>query len=311
MGLQYKDYYDILGVTRAASQDDIRKAYRKLAKRHHPDVSKEKDSDARYREINEAYEVLKDPDKRAKYDTLGADWQQGQDFTPPPGWGNMGGGGHVEYGGEWDSFSDFFKTIFGGLGGFGGGGFGDVFNWASRSGRRVVQQRDSEVELELSLEDAARGGLHAFSLRSSGSSVSQTINVKLPRGIINGSRIRLPGKAPGGGDIYVTLRIAPHPVFAAEGHNLTRALKIEPWQAVLGGTVAVSTLFGSVDVKIPPGIQNGQKLRLKGKGLPMRDKNGVGDALNGDLYVRVEVGIPKVLTERQKELWEELAKSGQ
>jgi curved DNA-binding protein len=301
MALQYKDYYEILGVARDASQDDIRKAYRKLAKRYHPDVSKEKNADARYREINEAHEVLKDPDKRSKYDTLGPNWQQGQDFTPPPGWEDTGG--RVEYGGEWDSFSDFFKTVFGGLGGsfsgFGGG----------PRGRRVVQQRDSEVELELSLEEAARGGTHTFSLRSSGRAGAQAINVKLPRGIIEGSRIRLPGKSPGGGDLYVTLHIAPHPVFAAEGHNLTRALKIEPWQAVLGGTVAVSTLFGSVDVKIPPGIQNGQKLRLKGKGLPMRDKDGTDQ--NGDLYVRIEVNIPKYLTEKQKELWEELAKLGQ
>ena len=298
MALQYKDYYEILGVARSASQDDIRKAYRKLAKQYHPDISKEKNADARYREINEAYEVLKDPDKRAKYDTLGADWQQGQDFTPPPGWGDRGG--YVEYGGEWDSFSDFFKTVFGGFGARGG----DVFGGASRSGRRVVHQRDSEVELVLSLEDAARGGTHTFSLHSSGGGAPQTINVKLPRGIIEGSRIRLPGKAPGGGDINVTLHIAPHAIFTVEGHNLTRALRIEPWQAVLGCTIAVSTLFGSVDVKIPAGIQNGQKLRLKGKGLPMRDND---DAF-GDLYVRIEVNIPKFITEKQKELWEELAK---
>ena len=302
MALQYKDYYEILGVKRGASQDDIRKAYRKLAKKFHPDVSKEKNADARYREINEAYEVLKDPDKRTKYDTLGAGWQQGQDFTPPSGWG---GGTRVEYGGEWDGFSDFFKTIFGG---FGGGEFREAFggfNGTSRKGRHGIQKRDSEVELELSLEDAARGGTHTFSLQSYGRDEPLLINVKLPRGIINGSRIRLPGKATGGGDIYVTLHIAPHPVFSIEGHNLTCSLKIEPWQAVLGGTVVVSTLFGSVDVKIPPGIQNGQKLRLKGKGLPMRGKDD-----NGDLFVRIEINIPKYLTERQKELWEELAKLG-
>ena len=300
MALQYKDYYEILGVKRGASQDDIRKAYRGLAKQYHPDISKEKNADARYREINEAYEVLKDPDKRVKYDTLGADWQQGQDFTPPHGWGS--GGARVEYGGDWDNFSDFFKTIFGGAGAGEFGGF-SRFGGASGQRRRAAQQRDSEVELELSLEDAARGGTHTFSLSSSMRSAPQTINVKLPRGIIDGSRIRLAGKAPGGGDLYVTVRIAPHPTFKVEGHNLTRALKIEPWQAVLGGTVAVSTLFGSVDVKVPPGIQNGQKLRLKEKGLPMRDNDD-----NGDLFVRIEINIPKFLTERQKELWEELAK---
>ena len=307
MALQYKDYYEILGVTRTASQDNIRKAYRKLAKQYHPDVSKDKNADVRYREINEAYEVLKDPDKRAKYDALGADWQQGQNFTPPNWGGGMGGGTRVEYGGEGDNFSDFFKIIFGD---YEREGFRNVYNGASRPGRRVAQQRDSEVELELSLEDVAKGGTHTFLLRSA-DGAQQSINVKLPQGIIEGSRIRLPGKAPGGGDIYVTLHITPHPVFTVEGHNLIRALRVEPWQAVLGSTVAVSTLFGSVDVKIPPGIQNGQKLRLKGKGLPTRNKDAAAGVLNGDLYVRIEVNIPKFLTERQKELWEELAKLGQ
>ncbi|MDR2179915.1 MAG: DnaJ domain-containing protein [Synergistaceae bacterium] len=292
MAVQYKDYYEILGVSRAASQDEIRKAYRRLAKKHHPDVSKEKGSDTRYKEINEAYEVLKDPDKRVKYDTLGPHWQQGQDFTPPPGWG---GGPDVEFGGEWSSFSDFFKTI------FGGGGFGDVFagQGVPGSGTRMMR-RDSEVKLELPLEEAAKGGLHTFSFRAPNQS-AQTVNVNLPRGIVEGSRIRLPGKAPGGGDIYVTLHIAPHPVFEVDGHNLVRGVKVAPWQAVLGGTVSVGTLDGSVDMKLPPGTQSGQKLRLKGKGLPKRNEG------SGDLFVRIEVVIPKHLTEKQKRLWEELA----
>jgi len=298
VSLEYKDYYEILGVPRSASQDEIRKAYRKLAKQYHPDVSKEKNADVRYREINEAHEVLKDPETRAKYDTLGANWQQGQNFSPPPNWG----GARVEYGGEHGNFSDFFKTIFGGgfEGAFSGGN--DFGGFSKGAGRRA--QRDSEIELKFSLEDIAVAGTHSFSL-SSGRSAPQTINVKLPRGVTEGSRIRLPGKSPAGGDLYVTVRIESHPVFKADGHNLTRTLKIEPWQAVLGGTVAVSTLFGSVDVKVPPGIQNGQKLRLKGKGLPQRSNDD-----NGDLFVRIEVNIPKNLTEKQKELWEELAKLG-
>lgn len=287
MGVEYKDYYGILGVERTASQDDIRKAYRKLAKKYHPDVSKDKNADARYREINEAYEVLKDPDKRNRYDTLGANWQQGQDFefTPPPDWG-----GRVEYGGEWASFSDFFKTIFGDA--------GNVFSGARR-------KRDSQVELVLSLEEIARGGPRTLTLRSPGQA-ERTINVNLPRGISEGSRIRLRGKALGGGDLYVTLHLAPHPVFEAEGHDLTRSLKVAPWQAALGGTVSVGALDGNVEMKLPPGTQNGQKLRLKGKGLPKRDNEG-----NGDLYVRVEITIPKRLTQRQKELWEELARLGE
>ncbi|MDR1379789.1 MAG: DnaJ domain-containing protein [Synergistaceae bacterium] len=300
MAVQYKDYYEILGVTRTASQDEIRKAYRKLAKKYHPDVSKEKNADARYREINESYEVLKDPDKRAKYDTLGANWEQGQDFTPPPGW--QGGGPQVEFGGEWSSFSDFFKTIFGGTGGT--GGFGGAFSGGAFSGTGArVQRRDREVILQLSLEEATRGGTHSLSLVFPGQR-AQTINVNLPRGIVNGSRIRLPGKAPEGGDIYVTLQITPHSVFEVEGHDLIRVVKVEPWRAVLGGMVSVGTLDGSVEMKLPAGIQNGQKLRLRGKGLPKRNDS------NGDLFVRVEVAIPKDLTEKQKALWEELAKLG-
>ena len=150
MSVQYKDYYGILGVPRTATADEIRKAHRKLAKKYHPDVSKEKDADVRYREINEAYEVLKDPDKRGRYDTLGANWEQGQDFTPPPGW--QGGGTRVEFGGDMGGFSDFFKTLF-------GGGFADIFAGA---GSRAPVRRDSEVDLELTLEDAVRGGTHTL-----------------------------------------------------------------------------------------------------------------------------------------------------
>jgi curved DNA-binding protein len=300
--MEYKDYYEILGVERAASQNDIRKAYRKLAKKYHPDVSKEKNADARYREINEAYEVLKDPDKRAKYDMLGANWEQGQDFSPPPGWQGTGGPS-VEFGGEWGSFSDFFKTIF-------GGGLGDVFagqraGSAQTTGRGI--QRNSEVELELPLEDAAQGGTRTLSYRTQGRAEPHTIRVKLPRGITEGSRIRLPGKGPGGGDIYVTLHIAPHPVFEVDGYNLARTVKVAPWQAALGGVVSVGTLDGNVDMKLPQGTQGGQKFRLRGKGLPKREHKEGAESY-GDLSVRVEISIPKHLTEKQKELWEELAR---
>jgi curved DNA-binding protein len=199
------------------------------------------------------------------------------------------------------NFSDFFKTV------FGGGGFGDVF--AERGAgpvraARAGSRRDSEVELELSLEDAARGGAHTLSLRTPERAEPGTIRVKLPRGITEGSRIRLPGKGPGGGDLYVTLHIAPHPVFEVSGHNLARAVKVAPWRAALGGTVSVGTLDGSVDMKLPPGTQGGQKFRLKGKGLPRREG---GEESYGDLSVLVEISIPKHLTEKQKELWEALA----
>ncbi|MDR1649574.1 MAG: DnaJ domain-containing protein [Synergistaceae bacterium] len=299
MAVEYKDYYEILGVGRTASQSEIRKAYRKLAKKYHPDVSKEKNADARYREINEAYEVLKDPDKRVKYDTLGANWEQGQNFSPPPGWQGAGAGArkpHVEFGGDWGNFSDFFKTIF-------GGGFGDAFADQGVAERNI--HRDSEVDLELSLEDAARGGTHTLSFQTQRHAAPHTIRVKLPKGITEGSRIRLPGKAPGGGDICVTLHIAPHPVFEVDGYNLSRTVKVAPWQAALGGMISIETLDGNVEMKLPQGTQGGQKFRLRGKGLPKREGSG---ETHGNLSVRVEISIPKHLTKKQKELWEELAR---
>ena len=298
MSVQYKDYYEILGVSRKASAEEIRRAYRKLAKQYHPDVSKEKNAEARYKEINEAYEVLKDPDKRQKYDTLGMNWQAGQDFTPPPGWqgGGMPGGMRMEFGGDMGGFSDFFKTLFGG-----GGGFGDLFGGGGMGGRPM--RRDSEVDLELTLEDAVRGGTHTLVLSGSGGT-RQTMNVRLPQGITDGSQIRLPGKASGGGDIYVNIRLAKHPVFEVNGCDLTREVKVAPWDAALGGDIRVETLDGSVTMKMPPGIQDGQRLRLRGKGMP---KRGGG---NGDLFVKVRVDIPRHLTDRQRELWQELAKLG-
>ena len=300
MSVQYKDYYEILGVSRKASADEIRKAYRKLAKQYHPDVSKEKNAEARYKEINEAYEVLKDPEKREKYDTLGMNWQAGQDFTPPPGWqgGGMPGGVRMEFGGDMGSFSDFFKTLFGG-----GSGLSDLFGGAAAGGYGVhPMRRDSEVDLELSLEDAVRGGTHTLVLNGQGG--RRTLNVRLPQGISDGSQIRLPGKADGGGDIYVNIRLARHPVFEVSGHDLTRDVKVAPWDAALGSDIRVETLTGSVTMKMPPGMQDGQRLRLRGKGLP---KRGGG---SGDLFVRVRVEIPRHLTDRQRELWQELAKLG-
>lgn len=286
--MKYKDYYAILGISRDAKPADIKKAYRKLSKQYHPDVNKEAGAEEKYKEINEAYEVLKDPDKRQKYDTLGQNWQQGQDFTPPPGWQ------HVEFGGDMGDFSDFFQTLFGGAGG-GFGGFSDIFSGGSY---RQPVSRDMEVNLTLSLEDAIGGGTHTLMFGN------RKLSVRLPKGITEGSQIKLPGKSERGGDIYVNIHIAPHKIFTVEDYDLIREMKVPVYDAVLGKDIAVPTLSGEVTVKMPAGIQDGQKLRLKGKGMPKRDGS------NGDMYVRIRVEIPRYLNDKQKALWQELSKLG-
>ena len=294
MGVQYKDYYKILGVSRDAKLDDIKKAYRKLAKQYHPDVSKEKDAEEKYKEINEAYEVLKDPEKRQKYDTLGMNWQSGQDFTPPPGWQ------HMEFNGsDMGGFSDFFQTIFGG-GRRGFGGFQDIFSNASNYHHPM--QRDSEVSVTLSLEDIVKGGVHNFTFN--GTNGKRTLKVNLPKGITDGSQIKLPGKSDSGGDIYVNIHIEPHRIFEVSGYDLTCEIKVSVFDAVLGRDINIKTIDGEVAIKMPPGIQDSQKLRIRGKGMPKRD------GTNGDLYVRVKIEIPRHLTQKQKDLWQELSKLG-
>ena len=286
--MQYKDYYKILGVSRDAKTDEIKKAYRKLAKKYHPDVNKEAGAEEKYKEINEAYEVLKDPDKRSKYDTLGMNWQQGQDFTPPPGW--QSSGRRVEFNGD---FSDFFQTLFGGGGGF--GGFGDIFGQASGH-RQHPMARDSEADLTLKLEDAVKGG--TFSLRLG----TRPLSVNIPKGITDGTKLTLRGKSESGGDLHLNIHIETDPVYEINGYDLTREIKVPVYDAVLGKDLTVDTLTGKVTVKMPPGIQDGQKLRLRGKGMPKRDGS------NGDLFVKVKIEIPRHLNSRQKELWQELSR---
>ncbi len=288
--MKYKDYYAILGVSRDAKPEEIRKAYRKLSKKYHPDVNKEPGAEEKYKEINEAYEVLKDPEKRQKYDTLGMNWEQGQDFTPPPGWQHVEFGGNM---GDMGDFSDFFQSLFGNAGRSGFGGFSDIF-----SGTHAPVNRDMEVNLTLSLEDAFEAGTHTLLLGN------RKLSVKLPKGITEGSQIKLPGKSDRGGDIYVNVHIAAHNRFTVDGYNLTCEVKVPVWDAVLGKDINVETLEGHVDVKMPAGIQDGQKLRLRGKGMPKRD------GTKGDMYVRVRIEIPRHVNEKQKALWEELSKLG-
>ena len=290
MKVSYKDYYKILGVESNATADQIRKAYRKLAKKYHPDVNKEAGAEQRYKDINEAYEVLKDPAKRQKYDTLGENWEQ--DFAPHPGWQDMRGGG--DFGG---GFSDFFKTIFGS---FNMGRFNDnegepIFTSRPRT-------RDQEVSMSIPLEDIFSGGTKTINI--SDGQRSKTLNVNLPRGITDGSRIKLSGKAPSGGDLHIIIRILQNSKYEINGNDLIKNLKVAPWEAVTGGNISVETPTGDVKMKLPAGTQNGQKLRLKGKGLPKRAEND-----SGDLYVKIEIAVPQKISDKEKELWEALART--
>jgi curved DNA-binding protein len=311
MSVKFQDYYEILGVNRNASEDEIKRAYRKLARKYHPDVNKDKGAEDKFKQINEAHEVLKDPEKRKLYDQLGPDWQAGQDFKPPPGWENV----HFEFSGSGAEsfdfgrgFSDFFEMLFGGR--MGGGG-----RASARQGSWVMRGQDHEAEIEIDLESAYRGGTRTLTLQ--GHEIDpqgqvrpkvQNIQVKIPAGVIDGTRIRLAGKGGEGmgggppGDLYLKVHIEPHPRFTLDGHNLQVEVPIAPWEAALGATVQVVTMDGTVNLKIPPGSQSGQKLRLRGKGFPKKGGE------RGDLIARLKIVVPKNLTARERELFEEMAK---
>jgi curved DNA-binding protein len=314
MAVQFRDYYETLGVQKTASEDEIRTAFRKLARKHHPDVAKDKAAaEEKFKQINEAYEVLSDPEKRKKYDQLGADWNQPGGFQPPPGWGaQQPGGGFYQYGGGGDGgvefefggtgFSDFFEAFFGGGRGRSAfGGFG---------GRQATAARGSDVEADImvTLEEALHGSTRTVSLRRAGSNKTESYQVKIPRGVHEGQRIRLAGQGGAGarggksGDLFLRVRLARHPDFTVEGSDLIHEVKIAPWQAVLGTELTVPTLERNVRLKVPPGTQGGQRFRLREQGLP-----GISGK-RGDLYVVVQMNVPKKLTEREREIWGELAK---
>lgn len=316
MAVQFRDYYETLGVSKSASDEEIKSAFRKLARKHHPDVAKDKaTAEEKFKQINEAYEVLGDPEKRKKYDELGANWNQPGGFQPPPDWGGQqpGGGfrryaagdGGVEFEFGGTGFSDFFEQFFGGgsgrgPGGFGGGSFGQRQRGAERGS-------DVEADIMVTLEEALHGSKRTVSLRRSNSNKVETYQVKIPKGVHEGQRIRLAGQGEAGagggksGDLFLRVRLARHPDFTVEGSDLIHEVKIPPWQAVLGGELKVPTLEGSARLKIPPGTQAGQRFRLRGHGLPT-----VGGA-RGDLFVVTQIQIPKKLTERERELWKQLA----
>ncbi|MBU0755563.1 MAG: DnaJ domain-containing protein [Planctomycetes bacterium] len=310
MTVKYKDYYEILGVSRKATTEEIHKQYRKLARKYHPDVNKTGGAETRFKEIGEAYEVLKDEKKRKLYDRLGSDWKAGQDFRPPPGWSNGGfgngsfGNGSFRFEGAdgFDGFSDFFRSIFGDLGGGGGMRSGVFGNGFQRKGR------DQEVEIEIPLKDAFHGAYRSLILEAPGHGRKQ-YDVKIPKGVTDGARIRLAGQGEAGhggagaGDLYLRVRIASHPGFQLKGSDLTATLDVAPWEAVLGADVEVSTMEGSVKLKIPEGTRSGRTLRLRGKGLPSRKGK------RGDLLFTVRIVVPEKTSGRERELYEELART--
>lgn len=283
--MQFKDYYQTLGVSRDVSEEELKKAYRRLARKYHPDVSKEADAETHFKEINEAYEVLKDPEKRAVYDRLGSQYRAGDAFRAPPGWD---AGSQFDVEGMGGGFSDFFETLFRGQarrGGFGGA-------------RRGSDQVASVV---LPLEEAYRGGQRRITL--SGPGGTRTLDVQIPAGVMPGQRIRLAGQGEAGtgggaGDLYLDLEIAPHPLFRLEGRDIYLDLPVTPWEAVLGATITVPTLGGPVQVQVPPGSQSGRRLRLKARGFP--------GSPPGNQYLTLQIQIPTISSDREKALYEEL-----
>jgi DnaJ-class molecular chaperone len=310
MPVKFRDYYEILGVPRSAKEDEIKKSYRKLARKYHPDLNpNNKQAEEKFKEIQEAYEVLSDADKRRRYDQLGANWKNGAEFTPPPNWGGPGGGGfqgtiNMEdlFGGEGQprsAFSDFFEMLFGGVGAAPGMG-GAPGAGRARSGPRTSQPTESETELFLPLEDMHRGTTRKLTIRLG--RAEKTIDVRIPPGARNDARIRIPGGGPNGGDLYVRLRQEPHSQFIVKGDDTEVEIPISPWEAALGATAEVPTLDGHAEIRVPPGIASGQRLRLRGQGLNMR---GGG---RGDHFVRVKIVVPKELTEDERKLFQELSK---
>jgi curved DNA-binding protein len=300
----FRDYYQALGVGRDASAEDIRRAYRALARRYHPDVNKEPGAEDRFKEISEAYEVLRDEEKRARYDRLGQNWKAGQDVSGAPGFegfdtGNGGGGFRdvrVDFGGG--DFSDFFERAFGARGGRGRAGAGGFGGFSTRGG-------DHETTVELSLEEAAAGGKRKIAL-----SDGREYEVTIPPGVRDGQRIRLAGEgglgAGGGppGDLFLRVRLRPHARFRVDGRDLYVDLPVTPWEAALGARVEVPTLSGTSRVKVPAGSSSGRRLRLKGQGMPAP---GGDRAASGDLHAVVKVEVPKKLSEQERELFERLA----
>ena len=296
-----------MGVAKNASQDEIKKSYRKLARKFHPDVSKEKDAEQRFKDIGEAYEVLRDKDKRASYDQLGSNWKAGQSgFTPPPNWqeqfhqsGSQGAGGNEQY-------SDFFESL------FGGGGF-QQRGQQSRGGyqsQRSMRGQDSNAKINIDLEDSYTGASRSFTLsgqeaneRGQMQNTARTLKVKIPKGIKAGQKIRLQKQGEAGfggekGDLYLEIAFNVSPQYVVDGANVTYELSVAPWQAALGEKVKVQTPTGEVDLTLPKGINSGSKMRIKGRGIPAK--------VAGDFFVKIKIVFPSKLSDEEVELYQSL-----
>jgi curved DNA-binding protein len=314
MPVQYKDYYESLGVPRTATPDEIKKSFRKLARLYHPDVAKDKKkAEEKFKEINEAYEVLSDADKRKKYDELGANWKSGAEFRPPPGHGGFPGGQsfrggrtvspeefETQFGGT--GFSDFFEQLFGARTRGGAGGF----NQRGGFSQEELAERGNDIEgdIMVSLEEAMSGSVREVNVRRpvGRTMKAETFQVKIPAGVTEGQKLRLAGRGESGsgggaaGDLFLRVRLAKHPDFDVDGHNLIHELELAPWEAALGAEISVPTLTGRVNIKIPAGTPSGQKLRVRGRGLPP----------SGDLFVVAKIVVPTKISDAEKKLWEQL-----
>jgi curved DNA-binding protein len=287
MPVAFRDYYETLGVPRGATSEEVRSAYRKLARRYHPDINKDEDAEERFKEVGEAYEVLSDPEKRERYDRLGANWRQGDDVSGAPGFDGFDrerpDGVRFEFGDG--AFSDFFESLFG----------------SARTGDIRMRGADQEAVVDLSLEEAAAGGPLRVSLAD-----GRSFTVNVPAGVRDGQRIRVAGRGGEGigggstGDLFLRVHFRPHRVFRVDGRDLHVDVPVTPWDAALGTTLEVPTLTGSAKVRLPAGSSSGRRLRLRGKGMPGRRSR------HGDLYARVQIMVPDELDERERKLFEEL-----
>lgn len=307
MSVRFKDYYEILGVQRGASEQEIRKAYRQLARKHHPDVNKsDKGAEEKFKEINEAYEVLKDPEKRSRYDELGANWKSGQEFRPPPGF-NPGGGGAPGQGFNFGGFSDFFQQFFGGAGGgrptmrTAGSPFEDIFTQQEFGGAngRGHAPEVATAEVEVPISAVLTGASISLNLSIPGRG-TKSFDVRIPRYIAEGKKIRLAGEGEGGSDIHLKVRYERNGPWRIEGDSIVVEARVGPALAALGGKATVDAPEGPLSLTVPAGSSSGRKLRVKGQGMPRPDGG------RGDLLVQVMITIPSNLTQSQRDLYEKL-----